>query len=277
MAFVFRPGGVPMRRLARRLLLAVGFIAATLVAATASPSCPSLPLLGPPEALLQTAGKIARGAPLKILAIGSSSTQGVGASGPDHAYPARLEAMLNARLGAGAADVVNAGIGGETAADTLARLRKLVGETRFDLVIWQAGTNDAVRGDDMAAFRTRIEAGIRGATERGSDVMLLDQQFFPKVKDPVRYERFVEALDEIGVDNGVAVFRRYGAMRQWAAQQPDYERAMLAEDRFHMSDRGYDCLAAGITDQLLALKAAPAIASGPRQRVPARPASPPVP
>lgn len=254
-------------------------LAACALPVAAMAACPSLPLLGPPEALLQTAGKIARAAPMKILAIGSSSTQGAGASGPAFAYPARLQAMLGQRIGSEAVEVVNAGIGGETAAETLARLRRLVGETRYDLVIWQAGTNDAVRGDDMAAFRTLIEAGIRSATERGSDVMLLDQQFFPGVKDPARYERFVAALDEIGVDNGVAVFRRYASMREWAARgHADGESAMLAADRFHMSDRGYECLAAGIADQLLALRTAPAIASGPRRQSPARgTGAPPVP
>src|SRR5438067_1908112 len=42
--------------------------------------------------------KIAERRPLKIVAIGSSSTFGTGASSPDKSYPSRLEAELKARL-----------------------------------------------------------------------------------------------------------------------------------------------------------------------------------
>src|SRR5262245_37598081 len=42
--------------------------------------------------------RIAQGLPLKIVAIGSSSTFGTGASSPDKSYPARLEAELKAKL-----------------------------------------------------------------------------------------------------------------------------------------------------------------------------------
>ena len=66
------------------------------------------------------------GAPLDILAIGSSSTEGVGASTPANAYPARLEAELEQRTGVDF-DVKNAGVGGELAAKTLERLKIEIG------------------------------------------------------------------------------------------------------------------------------------------------------
>jgi lysophospholipase L1-like esterase len=94
-----------------------------------------------------------------ILAIGSSSTEGIGASAPNMTYPAQLQADLAAALGEKVA-VTNAGIGGEAVAATLARLKILLKGEKPDLVIWQVGTNDAVGGDDEAAFRAEIEDGV---------------------------------------------------------------------------------------------------------------------
>ncbi len=65
--------------------------------------------------------KVRVGGALDILAIGSSSTEGIGASGPTQTYPARLQDELGHELGI-PASVRNAGIGGEVAARTLPRL-----------------------------------------------------------------------------------------------------------------------------------------------------------
>ena len=72
---------------------------------------------------------------LDILAIGSSSTEGVGASSPANAYPARLKEEL-ARESGIAADVKNAGVGGELAAKTLQRLKRALKVGWAELVIW---------------------------------------------------------------------------------------------------------------------------------------------
>src|SRR5437660_1684605 len=60
--------------------------------------------------------RIAQGLPIKIVAIGSSSTFGSGASSPAASYPSRLEAELKAQLPGLPITVLNKGIGGEEAA-----------------------------------------------------------------------------------------------------------------------------------------------------------------
>ena len=177
-----------------------------------------------------------------ILAIGSSSTQGVGASAPNFTYPAQLEVDLAAAL-AQKVVVKNAGIGGETVAATLARLNSLLKQDKPDLVIWQVGTNDAVRGDDEAAFRAEMEEGVGMARKAGVPLILLDQQYFPAIKDAARYERFVRIVHEVGAEYHDPVFPRYALMKEWGAESPSLLREMLWRDGFHMSDRGYGCLA----------------------------------
>ncbi|MGH7001639.1 MAG: hypothetical protein ACREEA_09055, partial [Stellaceae bacterium] len=65
---------------------------------------------------------LAAGGPVVIVAFGSSSTYGTGASARDKTYPSRLAALLARRLPGANIAVLNRGIGGEAAAATLARV-----------------------------------------------------------------------------------------------------------------------------------------------------------
>jgi hypothetical protein len=71
--------------------------------------------------LPNTARAIRRGAALVIVAIGSSSTQGAGASDQAHTYPALLAEELQRRWPRLTVTVLNKGRGGETAEQMLAR------------------------------------------------------------------------------------------------------------------------------------------------------------
>ena len=56
-----------------------------------------------------------RGGRVRIVAIGSSSTEGVGASSPAANYPSQLRALLETSLPRDEFEVINLGVGGETA------------------------------------------------------------------------------------------------------------------------------------------------------------------
>jgi len=184
---------------------------------------------------------------LHILAIGSSSTAGIGASETAMTYPAQLAAML-ARDGT-TVDIENAGVSGETADATIGRLEQAVAGGGYDLVIWQVGTNDAVRGGDIGAFQAQVSRGIAAVRQAGSRLVLLNQQFYPGVKDVAAYERFVHVVDALGAANKVAVFSRYAMMKAWS-NTDGLLLAMLSPDRFHMNDSGYRCVAEGLARRI---------------------------
>ena len=100
---------------------------------------------------------------LTIVAIGSSSTQGVGASSPAASYPSRLEAELRKRFPQVDIRVINRGKGGEDAPEELARLERDVIAEHPDLVIWQLGTNAVLRRDDLGRRRRCAAARHRRA------------------------------------------------------------------------------------------------------------------
>jgi acyl-CoA thioesterase I len=183
---------------------------------------------------------------LEILAIGSSSNEGVGASSPANAYPARLEAELS-RGDRIAADVKNAGVGGELAVKTLQRLKNALKTRWAELVIWQVGTNDAITGVDEALFRATVENGVAAARAAGVPLLLMDPQFMPKYANETRYERFVAIVDEVGARHHIPVLSRFAMMKERGTKGA---LALLSGDGLHMNDLGYKCVAHAIAEAI---------------------------
>jgi acyl-CoA thioesterase I len=189
------------------------------------------------------------GFPLDILAIGSSSTEGIGATSPANAYPARLEEELEERTGVDF-DVKNAGVGGELAAKTLERLKSALKSGWARLVIWQVGTNDALVGIDEALFRATVESGVAAARVAGVPLVLVGPQFTLKSPNPARYERYVNIVDAIGAKDQVPVLSRYAMMKSWGAKGAKALGSLLSHDGLHMSDLGYRCLAHALAEAI---------------------------
>ncbi|WP_369413583.1 SGNH/GDSL hydrolase family protein [Caldovatus aquaticus] len=202
-------------------------------------------------------------APLTIVALGSSSTSGAGASTPDAAYPARLEAILRAARPDLAIRVVNRGRGGEQAEQMVARLESDVLSERPALVIWQVGANSALRRADPDRFRAVVAAGIARLREAGVEVVLMDNQRAPRIAAAPDHARFDAALAGLaGAIPGVALFSRGRLMDAWAAAGTP-AGAMLIADGLHHNDRGYACLAAALAEALLGSGETPAPSSLP--------------
>jgi acyl-CoA thioesterase-1 len=183
------------------------------------------------------------GEPLHILAIGSSSTEGVGASSATHAYPARLEARLNAD-GAIVADVTNAGVGGEIAATTLKRLQAALATHWPQLVIWQVGTNDALTGVPIGQMSALIKQGIAATRAAGDQIVLIDPQLTLMASKSPAYPPYAEAVDLVGAAQHTPVIKRYASMLGLAEQGA--VAPLISRDGLHMSDFGYDCLAGAL-------------------------------
>src|SRR5215475_3286767 len=131
--------------------------------------------------LPHTAGALGSGKALVIVAIGSSSTRGVGASNPAHTYPALLNEDLQRRWPQLAVTVVNKGVSGEIASQMLSRFEGDVLPYHPQLVIWQTGTNQALRTGDIGGYIDTVREGINRLKAIGTDVVLMDPQFAPRV------------------------------------------------------------------------------------------------
>jgi len=201
--------------------------------------------------LPRTAERLAKGKGLTIVALGSSSTYGTGATRPEYAYPNRLAALLQAQFPDAQIRVLNRGVGGEVGTSTADRIARDVLPEKPDLVIWQVGTNDVLHDlgpeEPMKAVRTGIEQIKRA----GADVLLMDVQYAPTVLAHPRYREMESALAATAHAADVPLFHRFALMRDWATSGSMKISDMLAPDRLHMTDISYDCLARQLSASIL--------------------------
>lgn len=219
-------------------------LAVSSLAAARSPDCaipPALGALGAP--LAHTAARLDKGGGLRIVAMGSSSTAGFGASSAEMSYPDRLQQELAGRFPGIVVAVLNRGIGGQDVGEELARLGHDVIAAHPDLVIWQVGTNAVLRRDDFAADAAMIRRGIAEMKQGGSDVVLMDLQYAPRVLARPSYPRMERLIAETARDMRVGLFPRFAIMARWGATGQLAPAPMIAPDGLHMTDASYGCLA----------------------------------
>jgi acyl-CoA thioesterase I len=199
------------------------------------------------EPLPRVAERLQAGGVFTIVALGSSSTEGIGASRPENSYPSRLGVLLAARYPKLTVRVINRGIGGEEAADMAVRIDRQVLPEKPDLVIWQVGTNGVLHDSDPAAILEIVRRGIERIKASGSDVMLMNLQYAPAVLQHEEYHEMLRVLAAAAWSEDVPMFQRFALMRQWADDGQMSLAVMLAPDRLHMTDASYDCLARELT------------------------------
>jgi lysophospholipase L1-like esterase len=179
---------------------------------------------------------------IHVLAIGSSSTVGIGASSPASAYPVRLEGELEKLFPGMEVEVTNRGLSGEIAAGAAERMKNTIAEVEPDLVIWQVGTNDALARVDIDSFAQNLDDTIKWIMAHRIDVVLVDPQYTASLARDDHYGQIVRTIHDIARKDRVPLVLRYEAMR-YLSSQPTASGRYLARDQFHLNDLGYRCMA----------------------------------
>jgi lysophospholipase L1-like esterase len=213
-------------------------------APAASPACNApddmTRLMNP---LSRTGKRIAAGEPVKIVAIGSSSTAGAGASAPDKSYPSRLAVELTGMFPGQPISVLNRGVNGEEAPEMLARLDDGVLAEKPDLILWQVGANAVLRENPIGPVGHLILDGLRRMKASGADVILMDPQFAPKVLDKRDADAMVDLIATAAKAQNVDLFRRFAVMRHWRNVARLPFETFISPDEVHMNDWSYGCVA----------------------------------
>jgi lysophospholipase L1-like esterase len=207
--------------------------------------------------LMNAARAIRERREVTIVAMGSSSTAGTGASDPTHTYPAVLERELKRRWPEVQVTVINAGVGGEEVGQMVDRFGRDLLPRHPDLVIWQLGTNLMLRSGTMESFADSLHDGLKTLVSLPADIVLMDPQFVPRVLVEPLHARVVNAIAGIAQEAGADVFPRFAIMRSWVAAGEYQMDDFTSPDQLHMNDVGYGCLAQLMADAVeSAVKAA---------------------
>jgi lysophospholipase L1-like esterase len=196
--------------------------------------------------------KLAASAAVTIVAFGSSSTAGSGASSPAFTYPNRLAEQLRRKFPKAEITVLNRGIGGEEVPQMLKRLQVAVLDARPDLVIWQLGTNAVIRGFDPRETERLVSDGVEQMRAAGADVVLIDPQYAPQVTAKVEgANRMVGLISRVAHLEHVGLFPRFAVMKDWYVRQDDSYANFTIPDGLHMNDWGYACFAQLLGDTII--------------------------
>lgn len=190
-----------------------------------------------------------------IMALGSSSTVGVGASDKSKSFLTRFELELRQRFGDVKITVLNAGKSGETATQMVQRLKPEIAIIKPSLVVWQTGVNDAIQGVDLRDFELSLLRGIQLLQSQNIDVIFIEQQDFPGASHVRNYKGYLNALRRVASQAHVSRLKRYSIMQYLAAQSRNGLKGLLAADEFHMNDIGHACVGRLLADGLTELTA----------------------
>jgi acyl-CoA thioesterase-1 len=182
-----------------------------------------------------------KGPVVRIVALGDSLLAGYGLS-PAEAYPARLQEALRAR-GLNA-QVVNAGVSGDTTADGLARLDFTLGGQSVapDLVILSLGGNDMLRGLPLAQTRDNLDAILARLTQKKIKVVVMGMLAAPNM-GPDYAAQFNAIFPSLAKKHG-------------AVLEPFFLRAIFGHaelqlpDHIHPTAKGVDAMVAATVDKV---------------------------
>jgi acyl-CoA thioesterase I len=192
--------------------------------------------------LPHVARKLDAGLPIKIVAFGSSSTAGTGASSPKASYPNQFQAELQHLFPHSKITVVNKGVPGEDVREMMQRFQRDVLNEHPDLLIWQTGTNSALHHNKVSTYAGKLGHGLDQAEAAGIDVMLMTPQFSPRFEAVPNHQEFIDHIQAIAAVRHLPVLRRYTIMKYWLSSGAMTEAEMVSTDGLHQTDRSYHCL-----------------------------------
>lgn len=195
---------------------------------------------------------------VSIVAIGSSSTVGEGASSKENSYPNKLAAALSTRFPGPKIRMHNVGVNGQEAPDEAARFKNDVLAFKPALVIWQVGTNAAWKDYFLDDVGAAILRGLDHLSGANADLVLMNLQCAPAVLDPqesptAATEEMLRIINMISTEHDVALFRRFEIMRHWHVDRGIPFDQMIGNfdgNWLHQNDWSYNCIAQALCDGL---------------------------
>ena len=184
---------------------------------------------------------------MTIVVVGGGSTAG---TAPDNAYPHFLEAALRHRHPETPITVVNRGVVGQTTEQMAARFAKDVYTQQPALVIWEAGTVDAVQGEDVNAFAEALTNGIAALQDHKSEIMLMDMQYNPSTVSVINFEPYLDALHQTAALSDVYMFQRFEIMKYWSEASVFDFSSVPREKRASLAREFYACLGERLADAI---------------------------
>jgi opacity protein-like surface antigen len=186
---------------------------------------------------------------LDIAVVGTGSSVLPGPDGEKFAYPARLQEALRRLLPGNDIKVAAHVEPRQTTAEMAAGLKKILPEEKPALVVWQAGTFDAVSGIDPEEFRTSLTDGVDTINTAGADVDLMNMQYSPRTETMLGVATYADIMRWVAQEHGALLFDRLAIMRFWNDQGAFDLYAATKE--YDMARKVHDCIGRALASQIV--------------------------
>jgi hypothetical protein len=186
---------------------------------------------------------------LNISVVGSRSSALSGPDGVRFSYPAQLEEALRARLPGNEIKVTAHIPSGQTTAEMAADLPKILSDDRPDLVIWQAGTVDALRGVEPDDFRTSLDQGLDAIAAVGADVIMMNMQYSPRTESMLGVAPFADVMRWVAEQRGIGLFDRLAIMHYWS-DEGTFD-LYAATSGYAMARHVHECIGRALASQIV--------------------------
>jgi lysophospholipase L1-like esterase len=198
--------------------------------------------------LPRTAQAIA-GKRLSILVVGAGSSVLPGPDGAKRAYPGRLQDALSEALAGTKIEMAVDVQPRRTAEDMAQVLAPAIAKARPQLVIWQTGTVDAMRGVEADQFSEALEQGISDAKAAGADMILINAQYSPRTESMIALGTYSDLMRRVAAQQEVPLFDRFAVMKAWADQGIfDF---YATTKKLDMAEHVHDCIGRLLADLVL--------------------------
>ena len=221
--------------------IGIGLVLAVSAAAVEPQSCevPGYLLFGDSE-LSRVVAAITKNRKLTVMVLGTGSSVLPGPDGAQSAYPARLEAALRSRLPGVEVTVVPHIKQRTTVMDLGPELEKIVVDEKPDLVVWQAGTIEAMRRTDPEEFRAQLDEGVETLQDAGADVVLVNMQYSPRTETMIAVGAYADNMRWVAQQREIPLFDRLNIMRHWS-DAGVFDLYAATKD-YAMARRVHDCI-----------------------------------
>lgn len=186
---------------------------------------------------------------LDISVIGTGSSSLPGPEGVRFAYPARLEDTLKQMLPGIDVKVTAHVQSRASAAEMDAQLKKILADDKSSLVIWQAGTADALRGVEPDDFRTSLDSGMDEIQGAGADVILMNMQYSPRTESMLDVSAYADVMRWAAQQHNAMLFDRLAIMHYWT-DQGVFDLYAATKD-YDMARKVHDCIGRTLASQIV--------------------------
>jgi GDSL-like lipase/acylhydrolase family protein len=233
-----------MKTLMAAALAVLALMGSTGLAAERPPCAVPDYLLFSDSQLKRVFGAVTKERQLAISVVGTGSSALAGPDGPRSAYPARLEAALGQKLPGIGVKVVTLLRTRQTVEDLARGMDKLLIDEKPNLVVWQAGTVDAIRRLDLDGFEAALKDGVDRLHKGGSDVILMNQQYSPRTESMISVGPYADVIRVVAQQRSVPLFDRLGIMRHWS-DVGAFDLYAAGKDNV-LAQRVHDCIGRAI-------------------------------